>query len=138
MPPMARPNHRCEHLQSAPNGRPSRRGQGPGSMGEATAGCSFLTRAQGTTTLYGRALAAAVSALVTMAVAVIISVAYPASADPVLLSQGKPATASSTENAGSPASAAVDGNNGTRWSSAFSDPQWLQVDLGETAAISQV
>src|ERR1700709_684427 len=45
-----------------------------------------------------------------------------------LLSQGKTATASSTENAASPASNAVDGNTGTRWSSAFSDPQWLQVD----------
>ena len=33
-----------------------------------------------------------------------------------------------------PASAAVDGNAGTRWSSAFSDPQWLQVDLGAIAA----
>ena len=32
----------------------------------------------------------------------------------------------------SAASAAVDGNTGTRWSSAFSDPQWLQVDLGAT------
>ena len=28
---------------------------------------------------------------------------------------------------------AVDGNTATRWSSAFSDPQWLQVDLGATA-----
>ncbi len=55
-----------------------------------------------------------------------------------LLSQGQPATASSTENAGTPAWAAVDGNAGTRWSSAFSDPQWLQVDLGATATISQV
>jgi hypothetical protein len=48
------------------------------------------------------------------------------------------ATASSVENASYPASAAVDGNTGTRWSSAFSDPQWLQVDLGGTASISQV
>src|SRR5215471_16822534 len=55
-----------------------------------------------------------------------------------LLSQGKPTTASSTENAGFPASAATDGNTGTRWSSAFSDPQWIQVDLGSTATISQV
>jgi hypothetical protein len=46
-----------------------------------------------------------------------------------LLSQGKPTTASSIENAGTPAAAATDGNTGTRWSSAFSDPQWLQVDL---------
>ncbi|ACU72743.1 Beta-glucosidase [Catenulispora acidiphila DSM 44928] len=55
-----------------------------------------------------------------------------------LLSQGKSATASSTENAGTPASAAVDGNTTTRWSSAFSDPQWIQVDLGASDTISQV
>ncbi|MEV6012787.1 discoidin domain-containing protein, partial [Streptomyces sp. NPDC051976] len=55
-----------------------------------------------------------------------------------LLSQGKTATASSTENAGTPASAAVDGNTGTRWSSAAADPQWLQVDLGASATISQI
>src|SRR6202049_1368458 len=55
-----------------------------------------------------------------------------------LLSQGQPATASSVENAGFPASNAVDGNTGTRWSSAFSDPQWLQVDLGSSQAICQV
>ncbi len=52
--------------------------------------------------------------------------------------QGRPATASSTENAGTPASAAVDGDPGTRWASAFSDPQWLQVDLGSPVAICQV
>ncbi|GAA0350449.1 discoidin domain-containing protein [Actinoallomurus spadix] len=62
----------------------------------------------------------------------------PAGADPALLSQGRPATASSVENAGTPASAAVDGDTGTRWSSAFGDPQWLQVDLGATATVSQV
>ena len=56
----------------------------------------------------------------------------------LLLSQGKPATASSLEAAGYPASNAVDGNLSTRWSSAFSDPQWLQVDLGATHAISKV
>ncbi|MEV6160120.1 discoidin domain-containing protein [Nonomuraea sp. NPDC052129] len=55
-----------------------------------------------------------------------------------LLSQGKPATASSTENTATPASAAVDGNAATRWASAFSDPQWLRVDLGATATITQV
>ncbi|MFE9559921.1 discoidin domain-containing protein [Streptomyces sp. NPDC006487] len=61
-----------------------------------------------------------------------------ATAAPTLLSQGKPATASSIEGAGTPASAAVDGNNGTRWSSQFTDPQWIQVDLGATAQLSQV
>jgi hypothetical protein len=55
-----------------------------------------------------------------------------------LLSRGRPATASSTESAATPASAAVDGNAGTRWSSAFSDPQWLQIDLGFTATITRV
>jgi hypothetical protein len=55
-----------------------------------------------------------------------------------LLSQGKPATASSAESATFSATNAVDGNAGTRWSSQFSDPQWLQVDLGSTATIDQV
>jgi fibronectin type 3 domain-containing protein len=55
-----------------------------------------------------------------------------------LLSQGQPATASSVQGAGYAASNAVDGNLGTRWSSASSDPQWLQVDLGATHALSQV
>ncbi|MEU8950996.1 beta-1,3-glucanase family protein [Streptomyces sp. NPDC048489] len=55
-----------------------------------------------------------------------------------LLSQGRPATASSTENASFPASAAVDGDPGTRWSSAFADPQWVQVDLGSVQQITRV
>jgi len=50
----------------------------------------------------------------------------------------KVTTASSTENAGTPASAATDGNPGTRWSSAFADPQWLEVDLGAAKAICAV
>ena len=58
-------------------------------------------------------------------------------ADPVI-SQGKTTTASSVENAGSAASNATDGNTGTRWSSAFSDPQWIQIDLGATANVTQV
>jgi hypothetical protein len=62
----------------------------------------------------------------------------PATAAATLLSQGRPATASSLENATLPASNAVDGNTGTRWSSAFSDPQWIEVDLGSSATISQV
>ncbi|MFD9855841.1 discoidin domain-containing protein [[Kitasatospora] papulosa] len=62
----------------------------------------------------------------------------PASAAPALLSQGRTVTSSSQENDGTPASAAVDGNNGTRWSSAFSDPQWIKVDLGTAASVSQI
>ncbi|MEU6036817.1 discoidin domain-containing protein [Actinomadura sp. NPDC047616] len=50
----------------------------------------------------------------------------------------RPATASSAENAGTPAAAAFDGDSGTRWSSAFSDPQWVQVDLGSARNICRV
>ncbi|MFF1280509.1 beta-1,3-glucanase family protein [Streptomyces sp. NPDC058299] len=62
----------------------------------------------------------------------------PARADDQLLSQGRPANGSSTENASFPAAAAVDGNPGTRWSSAFADPQWLRVDLGSVQQITRV
>ncbi|MFI9389000.1 beta-1,3-glucanase family protein [Kutzneria sp. NPDC052558] len=64
--------------------------------------------------------------------------ALPAHAAGTLISQGKTATASSTENASFGAANAVDGNTGTRWSSAFSDPQWVEVDLGATATLNQV
>jgi hypothetical protein len=33
---------------------------------------------------------------------------------------------------------AVDGDPGTRWSSAFSDPQWIYVDLEQTVAVGEV
>jgi hypothetical protein len=55
-----------------------------------------------------------------------------------LLSQGRPATSSSAENAALGPANAVDGNTGTRWSSAFSDPQWIRVDLGASHAVSRV
>ena len=59
-------------------------------------------------------------------------------AGPQLLSQGKPATASSPTT-GAVAARAVDGNAGTRWESAHGiDPQWLQVDLGVTSDITEV
>lgn len=51
---------------------------------------------------------------------------------------GKAATASSNENGGTTPNLAVDGITGTRWSSAFSDPQWLQIDLGSTQNICRV
>jgi beta-glucanase (GH16 family) len=54
------------------------------------------------------------------------------------LSQGHPTTASSTEQPGTAAANATDGNTGSRWSSAFSDPQWLQVDLGAAHNLSHV
>ncbi|MFB9834977.1 discoidin domain-containing protein [Actinoallomurus acaciae] len=82
--------------------------------------------------------ATALWAMVLALAVLLVAPPRPAHAADALLSQGRPATASSTENAGTPASAAVDGDTGTRWSSAFSDPQWLQVDLGSSATISQV
>ncbi|HEV3171662.1 MAG TPA: discoidin domain-containing protein [Actinocrinis sp.] len=73
-----------------------------------------------------------------MTVYMLVAFTTEAHAAPTLLSQGKPTTASSQENAGTPAANATDGNTGTRWSSAFSDPQWLEVDLGASASITQV
>ncbi|MER6345833.1 discoidin domain-containing protein [Streptomyces sp. NPDC001595] len=65
--------------------------------------------------------------------------APPAQAAETLLSQGKPATASSQEGAGYAPSAAVDGNlTSTRWASQWSDPQWFQVDLGQRFDLSRV
>jgi beta-glucanase (GH16 family) len=72
------------------------------------------------------------------ALAVTLVQATPSAAAGALISQGRPVTASSSESAAFPATAAVDGDLGTRWSSGFSDPQWLQVDLGATYTVDQV
>ena len=48
------------------------------------------------------------------------------------------ATASSQENASLAAANAVDGNTTTRWASAFSDPQWLRLDLGSVQQVNRV
>ena len=55
---------------------------------------------------------------------------------------GKPTTASSFQAADAngsytPANA-TDANTATRWASAWSDPQWLQVDLGQTTTIRHI
>src|SRR5260370_791078 len=84
-----------------------------------------------------RSLAIAVAALA-LGAGLRGTTALPASAASTLLSQGQPTTASSVENASFPPSNATDGNTTTRWSSAFSDPQWLEVDLGASASITQV
>ena len=51
---------------------------------------------------------------------------------------GKTISASSQEHNGTLAGYAIDGNNSSRWSSAHSDNQWLQVDLGQAYDISRV
>ncbi|MET7396101.1 discoidin domain-containing protein [Dactylosporangium sp. NPDC005572] len=77
-------------------------------------------------------------AVAAMLCAYLVVVVTRADAAETLLSQGKPTTASSAENAATPAASATDGNTGTRWSSAFTVPQWIQVDLGSAQAISRV
>ncbi|MFZ2311599.1 MAG: discoidin domain-containing protein, partial [Methylobacter sp.] len=59
-------------------------------------------------------------------------------AAPVNLALNKTAVASSSENSTLPAAAAFDGNAKTRWSSAFSDPQWIYVDLGASYTVNKV
>ncbi|TYB39909.1 discoidin domain-containing protein [Micromonospora sp. AP08] len=82
-----------------------------------------------------RLLAALATLLATVA---LVAPPSPVRAADPLISQGRPTTASSVENAGTPAGNTTDGDTGTRWSSAFADPQWIQVDLGATATVSRV
>jgi hypothetical protein len=56
----------------------------------------------------------------------------------VNLALNRAAYASSIDNLNDAISYAVDGNLGTRWSSAYSDPQWYYVDLGSTQTINNV
>src|SRR4051812_22247519 len=55
-----------------------------------------------------------------------------------LISQGRPTSSSAVEAPNLAAQYAVDGNMGTRWSSAWSDPQWMQVDLGSVRPLTRV
>jgi beta-glucanase (GH16 family) len=72
---------------------------------------------------------------VTTSAAVSVTVGSTASPN---LALNKPVMVSSTENGQSLGSAAVDGNATTRWASAFTDPQWLYVDLGASYSINRV
>ncbi|ADV84304.1 beta-1,3-glucanase family protein [Terriglobus saanensis] len=54
------------------------------------------------------------------------------------LALGKPAKSSGDENASLGPAKAVDGNLATRWSSAFADDEWIEVDLGSVQTINQV
>ncbi|MET7645892.1 discoidin domain-containing protein [Streptomyces sp. NPDC005426] len=67
-----------------------------------------------------------------------LSLSPQAQAAQTLLSQGKPATASSQEGEAYAARAAVDGDlTGTRWSSERRDGEWFQVDLGAVKNLSR-
>ncbi|MGW1638503.1 discoidin domain-containing protein [Streptomyces lavendulae] len=54
------------------------------------------------------------------------------------LAAGRPATASSEETTGLTADLAFDNDGTTRWSSAYGDRQWVQVDLGSRRTVSRV
>ncbi|BDI30435.1 beta-glucosidase [Capsulimonas corticalis] len=55
------------------------------------------------------------------------------------LATGKPVLASSIQSGeDTPPEYAVDGDSGTRWSSAPSDPQWIAVDLGAPTTVARV
>jgi hypothetical protein len=54
------------------------------------------------------------------------------------LARNRPMASSSNESGAFTPNLAVDGNGGTRWSSAFSDPQWIRVDLGSTRTINRI
>lgn len=62
----------------------------------------------------------------------------PDPAGPVLLSRGKPARASSTQEGPYDAAFAVDGSRSRRWSSEINDPQWLLIDLQEPRLVRAV
>ena len=50
----------------------------------------------------------------------------------------KPAYASSQESAGTIPAYATDGKTNTRWSSTFSDPQWIYVDLQTASQLTKI
>ncbi|SEG06717.1 F5/8 type C domain-containing protein [Actinacidiphila yanglinensis] len=54
------------------------------------------------------------------------------------LARGRTATASSTDGSAGPPGNVTDGDSGTRWSSAYQDGQWIQVDLGDTVDTDRV
>jgi beta-glucosidase len=80
----------------------------------------------------------ATTCTLTMSSARTVTATFSGTTTSTLLSQGKPATASSTESTSYPASNAFDASTTTRWSSQFSDPQWIRVDLGQRATIDRV
>jgi beta-glucanase (GH16 family) len=67
----------------------------------------------------------------------VYQIAAPPSPQAVNLALGKYAAALSVEGSYIPNNA-FDGNTNTRWGSVFSDPQWLEVDLGSNYSISRV
>ncbi len=57
---------------------------------------------------------------------------------PSNLATGKTVTVASTEVGSNVTNNAVDGNYATRWSSLYSDPQWISIDLGANYNVNRV
>ncbi len=57
---------------------------------------------------------------------------------PENLAKGKAVTASSAESSALSGGNAADGNYSTRWSSQFSDPQWIKIDFGASISFNQI
>jgi hypothetical protein len=62
----------------------------------------------------------------------------PAARGDVNLCAGRPVTTSSNQDASTVGANAVDQNTSTRWSSNFSDDQWIYVDLGVSQPLTRV
>ncbi|CAM5646930.1 hypothetical protein SAVIM338S_06419 [Streptomyces avidinii] len=93
----------------------------------------------GTPPRRARGAAALVALGALFASSLTLSAAPAAVAAESLLSQGKTATASSSEGEAYSAAAAFDGNlTGTRWASQWHDAEWIQVDLGASRNLSRV
>ena len=54
------------------------------------------------------------------------------------LARNRPVKASSSSPDGAGAGALTDGNDSSRWASEYSDDQWIEVDLGERRAFTEV
>jgi hexosaminidase len=63
---------------------------------------------------------------------------WPTQTPPDDKAAGKPVAVSSTETPNFPGLAATDGSYTTRWSSAYTDPSWIRVDLGARTSINRV
>ena len=67
-----------------------------------------------------------------------IAEAFSLNFNPFNLAYGKKAVASSSAGASKSASMVTDGGAGSRWESAYSDPQWIYIDLGKEEKIEKV
>ena len=66
-----------------------------------------------------------------------IAEAFSLNFNPFNLAYGKKAVASSSTGASKSASMVTDGGAGSRWESAYSDPQWIYIDLGKEEKIEK-